>query len=63
MAPNPDRPPLLTLRAAVVLLLAALAGIGSGILIGLTGTHPAQAVLSGIVAAGGTAAFFHNAID
>ncbi|MFF5924163.1 hypothetical protein ACFY8C_38435 [Streptomyces flavochromogenes] len=44
--------PLLSLRAAVVLTIAALVGIGVGVLTGAAGSGTAAAVLAGCTACG-----------
>ncbi|MCK2237437.1 MULTISPECIES: hypothetical protein [unclassified Crossiella] len=64
-APEPDTTeptPLLGLRAALILLLAALTGIGAGVLAALAGRHPAEAVLIGVTALAAAAAFFNWAV-
>ncbi|GHC66863.1 hypothetical protein [Streptomyces cinnamoneus] len=50
--------PLLTLRAALILLLGTLTGIGAGILTWLGGASPAQAVLAGAGASAPAVTFF-----
>lgn len=55
----PEQSPLVGLRSAVILLLAVLTGIGAGVLTALAGTHPAQAILTGVGAAAAATFFFH----
>ncbi|MEU1763300.1 hypothetical protein [Micromonospora sp. NPDC005652] len=54
--------PLLSVRAAVVLLLALLTGLAAGVLAHLSGHPPAAAVLVGGAAAGGAMMLFHSII-
>jgi hypothetical protein len=51
--------PLLTLRTALILLLAVLAGLSAGALGLWAGRHIAEAVLLGLGVAAGAAAFFN----
>lgn len=51
--------PLLGLRAALILTLAVLVGIGAGVLSALSGHHPAEAVLVGAGASAAAAALFN----
>jgi hypothetical protein len=51
--------PLLTPRAALVLLMAVLAGLGAGVLAVWSGRHPAEAVGIGVAAAAAAASFFN----
>jgi len=61
--PRPTPGPLLSVRAAVVLLIAAVVGLVAGALGFLaTGSVPA-AVLTGGGAAGGAALLFHTLVD
>lgn len=61
---NPTPPgPLLTVRAALILLLAVLVGIAAGMLSSHGGTAWPGAVLLGASAAGGATALFHNLIS
>ncbi|MEU8711946.1 hypothetical protein [Streptomyces sp. NPDC048663] len=55
---------LLTVRAALVLLLGALVGVGAGVLTVLS-PHggPAEAVMVGTGACAGAVAFFDRVID
>jgi hypothetical protein len=57
-----EQAPLLSLRAALILMLAILTGIGAGVLSALAGRHPAEAVLIGVAATAAAAAFFNWAI-
>ena len=57
---RPSRPPLLTTRTAVVLLLGFAAGATAGVLTYLAGHDMATAVLGGFAAFGGGVAFFHT---
>lgn len=56
---DPGGGPLLTPRAALVLLLAVLAGLGAGVLAVWSGRHPAEAVGIGVAAAAAAAGFFN----
>jgi hypothetical protein len=56
-------PPLLTERAALILLLAVLTGLGAGILTYLSGQNPPAAGLAGFGACGGALALFHTIIS
>lgn len=51
--PSDPEPSFLSLHAAVVLLGALFAGVVTGSLSYLGGTHPALSVLAGLTAAGG----------
>ncbi|CAL9658456.1 hypothetical protein [Streptomyces sp. Tu 3180] len=53
---------LVSVRAALVLLLAALAGVGAGLLSVLAGNGTAAGVLTGLTAAGGALPVFNQAI-
>ncbi|MCS0637513.1 hypothetical protein NX801_17940 [Streptomyces sp. LP05-1] len=53
---------LLSLRAALVLLLAALAGVGAGVLTALAGEGAARGTLCGLAAAGLAVPFFDRLI-
>lgn len=58
--PDPTEPaPLLGLHAALILTLAALSGIGTGVLLAFAGYHPAEAVLGGCGATAAAAALFN----
>lgn len=62
--PRPDRDgPLLTQRAAIVFLLAALVGVGGGVLAALAGNAWPVAVSAGGGAAGTAVLFFREIID
>ncbi|QFZ18461.1 hypothetical protein [Saccharothrix syringae] len=54
-----DATSLLGLRAALVLTLSILTGIGAGVLAALAGYHLAEAVLVGGAATGAAAALFN----
>lgn len=56
------RTPLLTVRAALVLTLSLLTGIGAGVLSAVGGTPPAQCVLCGAGAFGLAVPFFDRLI-
>lgn len=56
---RPDEKTLLSVRTAVIFLLAALCGLGAGVLGALAGSHPAEAVFAGVGAAAAATAFFH----
>jgi hypothetical protein len=60
-SPNPG--PLLSIRAAVVLLVAAIIGLIAGMLGFFAYGVIATAVLVGGGAAGGAAALFHGLLD
>ncbi|MFF8726821.1 hypothetical protein ACF073_10050 [Streptomyces sp. NPDC015171] len=53
---------LVSVRAALVLLLAALAGVGAGLLTVLAGDGAAGGVLAGLTAAGAAVPVFNQAI-
>ncbi|MEU5537589.1 hypothetical protein [Streptomyces sp. NPDC020362] len=53
---------LVSVRAALVLLLAALAGVSAGLLSVLAGNGIAGGVLAGLTAAGGAVPVFNQAI-
>ncbi|MFJ3306960.1 hypothetical protein ACIPSA_28360 [Streptomyces sp. NPDC086549] len=53
---------LVSVRAALVLLLAALAGVGAGLLSVLAGNGVAVGVLAGLTAAGGAVPVFNQVI-
>jgi hypothetical protein len=62
--PQPDRDgPLLTQRAAIVFLLAALVGIGATVLAALAGTTWPVAVSVGSGSAASAVLFFKEIID
>lgn len=54
---------LLSLRAALVLALSVLVGIGAGALMWLGGAPPAVGVLTGCAAFASAVAFFHHLIS
>ncbi|MFM9700152.1 hypothetical protein [Streptomyces europaeiscabiei] len=54
---------LLTTRSALILLLAVLCGIGTGILTTFAGAGPAEAVLSGMTGLCLAVPFFNTLID
>ncbi|MFG2825040.1 hypothetical protein ACGFX4_37140 [Kitasatospora sp. NPDC048365] len=53
---------LLTMRSALVLLLAVLTGIGAGVLARLAGSPAAECVLYGVGALGAAVPFFDRLI-
>lgn len=55
--------PLLTQRAAIILLLGILTALGAGILTALTGATTASAVLTGSGAFAAAVTFFNTLID
>ncbi|KUO02886.1 hypothetical protein [Streptomyces caeruleatus] len=54
---------LLTMRAALVLLLGVLVGAGADALTALSGRGPAESVMAGAAACAGAVAFFDWVID
>lgn len=54
--------PLLTMRAALILLMGVLVGVGVGVLSALAGVAPAQAVLTGGAALGVAVPFFDHLV-
>ena len=60
--PSTDRP-LLSLRSALILTVAVVAGAVTGGLLVLAGTHPASATVSGVVAFAATVGFLNRIID
>jgi hypothetical protein len=54
--------PLLSLRAASILALAVLCGIGTGLLLAWAGLHPGVAITTGVGASAGAVAFFNMLI-
>ncbi|MCC8248786.1 hypothetical protein [Saccharothrix luteola] len=54
-----SRPPLLSTRTALVLLLGLVCGTGAGTLTYLAGNNAATAILAGLTASGVSVAFFH----
>jgi len=54
-----SRPPLLSTRTALVLLLGLVCGTGAGTLTYLAGNNIAAAILAGLTASGVSVAFFH----
>jgi hypothetical protein len=57
-----DRDPLLSQRAALILLLGVLVSIGAGVLTAWGGSSPQTAVLAGGTAFPVTVGFFHSVI-
>ncbi|GGP87091.1 hypothetical protein [Saccharothrix coeruleofusca] len=57
-----NRPPLLTTRTAVVLLLGLECGGTAGALAYLAGNNAAAAILGGLAACGAAIAFFHTSL-
>lgn len=57
-----DRP-LLSLRSALVFLLALLAGTAAGVLTAVTGEGTARSLLAGLAVVGLTVPFFNRLID
>ena len=57
------RKPLLSVRAALVLALAALVGVGAGALSALGGASPAEGVLYGAGSFGVAVGFFDCLIE
>jgi hypothetical protein len=55
--------PLLSVRSTVILVLAALVGVGAGVLAALAGQPVPAATLVGGGAAGAAIALFHSLID
>ncbi|MER6441309.1 hypothetical protein ABT275_33730 [Streptomyces sp. NPDC001185] len=54
--------PLLSMRAALILLMALLVGIGAGVLTALAGAVVAQACLAGAAAFGAAVPFFNHLV-
>ncbi|MER6039014.1 hypothetical protein ACWDO6_21265 [Streptomyces sp. NPDC003674] len=54
--------PLLSLRAALILLLGVLVGVGTGVLTVMAGAVAAQAVLAGAAAFGAAVPFFDRLV-
>ncbi|MFI6277281.1 hypothetical protein [Streptomyces sp. NPDC050988] len=54
---------LLTTRSALILLLAVLCGIGTGILTTFAGAEPPEAVLCGMTGLSAAVPFFNGLID
>jgi len=61
--PRTNPPPLLNVRAALILLIAALAGIAAGVLTYLSGHDPAAALLAGGGSIAATTGLLHTVID
>ncbi|WP_131737819.1 hypothetical protein [Actinomadura roseirufa] len=61
--PDPQDKSLISLRTAVVLLLAAITGIGAGLLTLGSGHDLASGVLTGGAAAGAALALFNQVIS
>lgn len=57
-----SRTAVLTVRAALLLALAALTGIGVGVLTYVQTRQPAQAVIAGVTSAGASIAVFDRLI-
>lgn len=51
--------PLLSVRTALIILLAVLAGVAAGVLTGLARHSPYEAVLVGLATAAAATKFFH----
>jgi hypothetical protein len=60
---RPSRPPLFTLRTLVILIAAALFGLGAGWLTYLGSPHPAAAVLAGFGAFGACLVGLHQLVE
>lgn len=60
--PSGDRPPLLNVRTAVILLIAFIVGVTIGLLAYAAERHPAEAVLAGLGSAGAAAVACHSLI-
>ncbi|QFZ18535.1 hypothetical protein [Saccharothrix syringae] len=54
--------PLLSQRAAVILLLAVLCGVGAVLLLTWAGQHPGLAIVTGSAGTAGAAALFNTLI-
>jgi hypothetical protein len=63
MMATPPPGPLLSIRAALILLIAVVIGLGAGILGYLANGGIATAVLTGGAGAGGALTLFHTLID
>jgi hypothetical protein len=59
---SPTPPPLLSVRAAVILLLALVCGTAVGTLTFFAGKNVAAAILAGLTATGGAIMFLHKVI-
>ncbi|MEU5609726.1 hypothetical protein AB0H03_13505 [Streptomyces sparsogenes] len=62
MVNNPNPQPLLSLRAAIILLLGVLTALGAGALTVLAGGTIASGVLAGGAAFAAAVLFFHTII-
>ncbi|WP_432168162.1 hypothetical protein [Streptomyces sp. bgisy031] len=60
--PPPEKPPLLSLRTAVILFMAAATGVGIGALTFVTTKSYPEAIRSGLFAAGACAVGLHTLI-
>ncbi|MFF1736540.1 hypothetical protein [Streptomyces sp. NPDC058247] len=60
--PPPEKPPLLSLRTAVILFMAAATGIGIGALTFATTKSYPEAVRNGLIAAGASTVGLHSLI-
>ncbi|MGW1506842.1 hypothetical protein ACWCQW_52090 [Streptomyces mirabilis] len=56
-------PSLITLRTALILLMATLTGVGAAVLTALAAAPPPYAVLSGATAFAAAIPFFNNLIE
>lgn len=64
MAKRADRSTtVLSLRTAIVLLLASLAGVTGGVLVWLGHQNTAEAVLAGLVTGAGAVTFFDRHVE
>lgn len=57
------KPPLLTLRTMVLLLVAIAVGAGAGILTYLSGQHPAAAIIAGTGTFGGVLIWLNTVVE
>ena len=60
---EPSDTPLLTLRAAVILLLGVLSGVGAGVLTFFSGNGLATCTMTGCGSAALAVLFFHSIIN
>ncbi|MET8848701.1 hypothetical protein [Amycolatopsis sp. NPDC004625] len=63
MPRKPVPPPVVTVRQAVVLLLALVCGLTVGVLTYLAGGNLPAAILAGLSSFGGAVVFLHRAVD
>lgn len=63
MSPPPSPPPLISTRAALVVLLGLLCGMVAAVLTFLAAKNGPAAVLVGLGAFGGGISFFHRFIE